>query len=97
MAKERTSVRMQAQIRILSDQGHSIRSIARILRLSRRTVRNFLEPRDSSMACWRPTRRNVVKHSESARASNRALIRSRSRARRVDLFQAALWPKPLAK
>ena len=44
MAKERTSVRMQAQIKILSEQGHSIRSIARILRLSRRTVRKFLEP-----------------------------------------------------
>ncbi len=44
MAKERTSVRMQAQIRILSDQGHSIHSIARILRLSRKTVRKFLEP-----------------------------------------------------
>ena len=43
MAKERTSVRMQAQIKILSEQGHSIRSIARILRLSRRTVRKFLE------------------------------------------------------
>jgi transposase-like protein len=38
MAKERTSVRMQAQIRILCEQRHSIRSIARILRLSRRTV-----------------------------------------------------------
>ena len=44
MAKERTSVRMQAQIRILSEQGHSIRRIARILRLARRTVRKFLEP-----------------------------------------------------
>ncbi len=44
MAKERTSVRMQAQIKTLSEQGHSIRSIARILRLSRRTVRKFLEP-----------------------------------------------------
>ncbi len=44
MAKERTSVRMQAQIKTLSEQGHSIRSIARILRLSRRTVRRFLEP-----------------------------------------------------
>ena len=43
MAKERTSVRMQAQIKTLSEQGHSIRSIARILRLSRRTVRKFLE------------------------------------------------------
>jgi len=44
MAKERTSVRMQAQIKTLSEQGRSIRSIARILRLSRRTVRKFLEP-----------------------------------------------------
>ena len=44
MAKERTSVRMQAQIKTLSEQGHSIRSIARVLRLSRRTVRKFLEP-----------------------------------------------------
>ncbi len=44
MAKERTSVRMQSQIKILSEQGHSIRRIARILRLSRRTVRKFLEP-----------------------------------------------------
>jgi hypothetical protein len=44
MTKERTSVRMQAQIKTLFDQGHAIRSIARILRLSRRTVRKFLEP-----------------------------------------------------
>src|SRR5256712_4682836 len=44
MAKERTSVRMQAQIKIMSEQGHSIRSIARVLKLSRRTVRNYLEP-----------------------------------------------------
>jgi transposase len=44
MAKERTSVRMQAQIKTLSEQGHSIRRIARVLRLSRRTVRKFLEP-----------------------------------------------------
>ena len=44
MAKERTSVRMQAQIKIMSEQGHSIRSIARVLRLSRRTVRKYLEP-----------------------------------------------------
>jgi hypothetical protein len=44
MAKERTSVRMQAQIKVLSEQGHSVRSSARILRLSRRTVRKFLEP-----------------------------------------------------
>src|SRR5436853_4537629 len=44
MAKERTSVRMQAQIKIMSEQGHSIRSIARVLKLSRRTVRRYLEP-----------------------------------------------------
>src|SRR2546429_4648379 len=44
MAKERTSVRMQAQIKIMSEQGHSIRSIARVLKLSRRTVRRHLEP-----------------------------------------------------
>jgi|RifCSPlowO2_12_1023861.scaffolds.fasta_scaffold111663_2 hypothetical protein len=31
MAKERISVRMQAQIKTLSEQGHSIRSVARIL------------------------------------------------------------------
>ena len=43
MAKERTSVRMQAQIKTLSEQGYSIRAIARILRLSRKTVRKFLE------------------------------------------------------
>lgn len=42
MAKERTSVRMQAQIKILSEQGYSIRAIARILKLSRKTVRKFL-------------------------------------------------------
>ena len=44
MAKERTSVCMQTQIKTLSEQGYSIRSIARILRLSRRTVRKYLEP-----------------------------------------------------
>lgn len=44
MAKERTSVRMQAQIKIMSKQGHSIRRIARVLKLSRRTVRKYLEP-----------------------------------------------------
>ena len=43
MAKERTSVRMQAQIRRLSEQGYSIRSIARVLKLSRKTVRKTLE------------------------------------------------------
>ena len=44
MAKERTSVRMQTQIKQMSEQGHSIRTIARVLRLSRRTVRKYLEP-----------------------------------------------------
>jgi len=43
MAKERTSVRMQTQIKVMSAQGHSLRSIARVLRLSRRTVRKYLE------------------------------------------------------
>jgi Homeodomain-like domain-containing protein len=43
MAKERTSVRMQVQIKVMSEQGHSIRRIARVLRLSRRTVRKYLE------------------------------------------------------
>jgi len=42
MAKERTTVRMQAQIETLSEQGYSIRAIARILKLSRKTVRKFL-------------------------------------------------------
>ena len=42
MAKERTSVRMQAQIKLMSGQGHSIRSIARGLKLSRKTVRKYL-------------------------------------------------------
>ncbi len=44
MAIERTSVRMQTQIKVMSAQGHSLRSIARVLRLSRRTVRKYLEP-----------------------------------------------------
>ena len=43
MAKERTSVRMQAQINRLSEQGYSIRSIARVFKLSRKTVRKTLE------------------------------------------------------
>jgi transposase len=47
MAKERTSVRMQAQIKIMSEQGHSIRRIARVLKVSRRTVRKYLEPASS--------------------------------------------------
>jgi len=42
MAKERTSVRMQQQIKILSERGYSIRAIARILKLSRKTVRKYL-------------------------------------------------------
>jgi transposase len=48
MAKERTSVRMQTQIKIMSEQGHSIRTIARVLKLSRRTVRKYLEPAPQS-------------------------------------------------
>ena len=55
MAKERTSVRMQAQIRRLSEQGNSIRSIARVLKLSRKTVRRFLETpagQASEPAAW---------------------------------------------
>jgi transposase len=42
MAKERTSVRMQAQIKLMSEQGYSIRAIARTLKLSRKTVRKVL-------------------------------------------------------
>jgi transposase len=42
MAKERTSVRMQTQIRLMSEQGYSIRAIARTLKLSRKTVRRIL-------------------------------------------------------
>jgi transposase len=34
---------MQTQIKTMSAQGHSIRTIARVLRLSRRTVRKYLE------------------------------------------------------
>lgn len=49
MAKERTSVRMQTQIKIMSEQGHSIRTIARVLKLSRRTVRKYLEPAPLAM------------------------------------------------
>jgi hypothetical protein len=69
MAKERTSVRMQAQIKTLSEQGYSIRAIARILRLSRKTVRKFLEstiPAEEAPAAswvadvdWEYTRREV--------------------------------------
>lgn len=42
MAKERTSVRMQEQIRELSKQGASIHKIAQSLKVSRKTVRKFL-------------------------------------------------------
>ncbi len=50
MAKERTSVRMQAQIRKMSEQGYSLRGIARALRISRKTVRRILgvSPREES-------------------------------------------------
>jgi transposase len=42
MAKERTSVRMQEQIKIMSSQGVSIRKIAKALSVSRKTVRKIL-------------------------------------------------------
>jgi hypothetical protein len=42
MVKERISVRMQAQIRFMSEQGYSIRAIARIFKLSRKSVRKYL-------------------------------------------------------
>ena len=42
MAKERTSVRMQAQIKLMSVQGYSIRAIARTLKIARKTVRKIL-------------------------------------------------------
>ncbi len=42
MAKERTSVRMQSQIKIMRDKGYSIRSISRILGVSRKTIRKVL-------------------------------------------------------
>lgn len=50
MAKERTTVRMQAQIKTLSEQGYSIRAIARILKLSRKTVRKFLSSSATEVA-----------------------------------------------
>ena len=43
MAKGRTSVRMQAQIRRMAEQEYSIRSIAQALKISRKTVRKYLE------------------------------------------------------
>ncbi len=50
MAKERTSVRMQAQIKRMSEQGYSLRGIARALRISRKTIRRILGvlPREES-------------------------------------------------
>ena len=42
MAKERTSVRMQAQVKLMSEQGYSIRAIARTLKIARKTVRRIL-------------------------------------------------------
>lgn len=53
MAKERTSVRMQEQIRIMSAQGVSIRRIAKALSVSRKTVRKILgmtDPPQESVA-----------------------------------------------
>jgi transposase len=42
MAKERKSVRMREQVKIMSSQGCSIRAIARALRISRQMVRKIL-------------------------------------------------------
>lgn len=42
MAKARTSVRMHTQIRHLAAHGYSLRAIARLLRLSRKTIRKVL-------------------------------------------------------
>lgn len=42
MAKERTSVRMREQIKIMSAQGISIRKIAKALGMSRKTVRRVM-------------------------------------------------------
>lgn len=42
MAKERTSVRMQVQVKLMSEQGYSIRAIARTLKIARKTVRKIL-------------------------------------------------------
>lgn len=50
MAKERTSVRMQEQIRIMSAQGVSIRRIAKALSVSRKTVRKILGMTDPPQA-----------------------------------------------
>lgn len=42
MAKDRTSVDMQAQIRKMFEQGHSNHTAARNLKISRKTVRKYL-------------------------------------------------------
>ena len=85
MAKERTSVRMQAQIKTLSQQGHSIRRIAQMLRLSRRTVRKCLEPAtesESQTGGWverltgsMSVKRSMAKGQRSSRSSGRWLPR----------------------
>ena len=86
MAKERTSVRMQTQIKTLSEQGYSIRSIARILRLSRRTVRKYIwslphsRPVRVAVGLTRLTgtmsaRKSMAKGPRSSRSSGRWLRR----------------------
>jgi len=55
MAKERTSVRMQAQIQRMAEQGYSARAIARALKVSRKTVRKILgitPKEESEVAGW---------------------------------------------
>ncbi len=55
MAKERTSVRMQAQIQRMAEQGYSVRAIARALKVSRKTVRKILgiaPKEESEVAGW---------------------------------------------
>jgi transposase len=68
MAKERTSVRMQAQIKRMAAEGYSLRSISRILKLSRKTIRKYLDttPRETSLPApwirtvdWEYVRREV--------------------------------------
>ncbi|MEC4680107.1 MAG: helix-turn-helix domain-containing protein [Nitrospirota bacterium] len=55
MAKESTSVRMQAQIQRMAEQGYSVRAIARALKVSRKTVRKILgitPNEESEVAGW---------------------------------------------
>ena len=55
MAKERTSVRMQAQIKKMAEEGYSLRAISRVLRLSRKTIRKYLDttPRETNpLPAW---------------------------------------------